>query len=422
MRVSCIYCSRWMPAEIGISSTREDCNTGQIPWNAIIDLTRYGVIVTYITSRTFPMRTPLLFSAAFSAIAMVALSACSTGSASNSSAAKPEPAGVAVETARAEHGELIARYTATANLQAEHEARLVSEVPGTVLNILVEEGDLVRKGQVLARIDADRSRLQLREAEADLQRRRNDVERGGKLLARQLIAATTHDQAESDYAVRRAEVDLARVAVGKSEIRAPFDGVVTRRLIKQGQLLAAQAPAFEIADFSDLRAELRVPERDAVSLAANQAVTFSVDAVANREFSAKIERIAPIVDRASGTINVVVRVENRERLLRPGLFARMSIDVLHLDNALLVPKTAVLGNRNSAISYVVENGKVRRAALRLGNENGSRVQVLEGLEPGAEVVVTGHAALSEGASVDVLPATTAIAQTKPVSAVRAKRS
>lgn len=368
------------------------------------------------------MRTSSSLSIAFCATAMAALSACSTGSTSSNAANKSEPVGQTVETARVERGELIARYSATANLQAERDARLVSEVAGTVLQILVEEGDVVRKGQILARIDADRSRLQLREAEADLQRRRNDVERGEKLLARKLIAATTHDQVESDYAVRRAEVDLARVAVGKSEIRAPFDGIVTHRLIKQGQLLAAQAPAFEMADFSDLRAELRVPERDAVSLAAGQSVAFSVDALANREFSAKIERIAPIVDRASGTINVIVRVENREHLLRPGLFARMSIDFLHLNDALLVPKTAVLGNRNSAISYVVENGKVRRAALRLGQENGSRVQVLEGLEPGAEVVVTGHAALSEGASVDVLPATTAIAQAKTPPAVRVKRS
>lgn len=309
-------------------------------------------------------------------------------------------------------------------MQAEREAKLVSEVAGTVLQLLVEEGDSVRKGQVLARIDADRSRLQLREAEADLQRRKNDVDRGEKLLARKLIAANAHDQIESDYAVRRAEVDLARVTVGKSEIRAPFDGVVTRRWIKQGQLLAANAAVFDIADFSDLRADLRVPERDAVSLAAGQPVAFTVDALPDRGFTAKVERIAPIVDRASGTVSVTVRVDNRDHTLRPGLFTRMDVAFLHVADAVLIPKTAVLGSRNATITYVIENGKARRASVRLGHENGARVQVLEGLDAGAEVVVTGHAALTDGALVEVLPNATGttIAQVRTTASSGLKRS
>ncbi len=356
------------------------------------------------------------------ALAMaLALSACSTGTASPA-AVKEKPAGQPVEVARVARGELTARYAATATLAAENEAKLVSEVPGTVLELLVEEGARVRKGQVLARLDADRSRLQLREAEADLQRRRNDVERGEKLLARQLIPATLHDQATSDYAVRRAEVDLARVAVGKSEIRAPFDGVVTRRWVKRGQLLAAHAPVFDVADFSKLRADLRVPERDAVALAAGQPVQFHVDALGTQAFGATIERVAPVVDRASGTVEVTVAVANPDGRLRPGLFSRMDIAFLHIDDAVLMPKAAVLGSRNAAIAYVVRDGKAMRTPIRLGHENGTRVQVLEGLADGDAVVVTGHGALSDGALVEVLPGADALAQSRAVAANGAKRS
>ncbi len=335
---------------------------------------------------------------------IAALAGCSGGPAQNPVAAEKAKVedGQPVETARVEQGELTARYAATATLQAEREAKIVSEVPGTVLELLVEEGDRVSKGQVLARVDAAHSRLQLREAEADLQRRKNDVDRGEKLLARKLIAATSHDQAESDYAVRRAEVALARVVVAKSEIRAPFDGVVTRRWIKQGQLLAANAPVFDVADFSDLRADLRVPERDAVALAAGQPVSFTVDALGSRNFEAHIERIAPVVDRESGTVKVTVRVDNRERSLRPGLFTRMDIAFLHVANALLMPKTAVLGSRDAEIAYVIVDGKARRTPIRTGYENGNRIQVLEGVGVGAEVVVTGHASLTDGALVEVL--------------------
>ncbi|MEZ5461124.1 efflux RND transporter periplasmic adaptor subunit [Dokdonella sp.] len=335
-----------------------------------------------------------------------ALAGCSGSAATDSVAdtkteAKVEAA-QPVETARVEQGELIARYSATATLQAEHEAKLISEVPGTVLELLVEEGDNVRKGQLLARVDAAHSRLQLREAEADLQRRKNDVDRGEKLLGRQLIAATLQDQAESDYAVRKADVDLARVVVNKAEIRAPFDGVITRRWIKQGQLLEANDAVFDMANFNDLRAELRVPERDAVALAAGQPVNFTVDALANREFEAKVERVAPVVDSDSGTVKVTVQVDNRDRTLRPGLFTRMDISFLHVANAVLMPKAAVLGSRDATIAYVIEDGKAVRTPIRLGHENGSSIQVLEGIDAGAEVVVTGHAALSDGALVEVL--------------------
>ncbi len=332
-----------------------------------------------------------------------ALAACSSTSAPQATARKVETRDTQpVETAHVEQGELTARYAATATLQAEHEAKLISEVPGTVLELLIEEGDSVHKGQLLARVDAAHSRLQLREAEADLQRRKNDVARGEKLLTRQLIAANAQDQAESDFAVRRAEVNLARVKVDKSEIRAPFDGVITRRWIKRGQLLAANDAVFDMANFADLRAELRVPERDAVAIAAGQTVDFTVDALGNRHFEAKVERVAPVVDRDSGTVKITVRVDNRDHGLRPGLFTRMDIAFLHLPNAVLMPKAAVLGSRGAEAAYVIEDGKARRQTIRTGYDSGGRVQVIEGLAAGAEVVVTGQASLNDGALVEVL--------------------
>ena len=381
-----------------------------------IDRPSFGVIVTYNTTKTTQAMSRQLPSILIAIALTAALAGCSNSPASTSVAEKKSEAKAAqpVEVARVEQGEMTARYSATATLQAEHEAKLISEVPGTVLELLVEEGDSVKKGQLLARVDAAHSRLQLREAEADLQRRKNDVDRGEKLLDRKLIAANLQDQAESDFAVRKADVDLARVVVTKAEIRAPFDGVITRRWIKQGQLLQANDAVFDIANFNDLRAELRVPERDAVTLAAGQPVSFTVDALANRQFEAKVERVAPVVDSDSGTVKVTVRIDNRDKTLRPGLFTRMDISFLHVANAVLMPKAAVLGSRDAAIAYVIEGGKAVRTSIRLGHENGSSVQVLEGLDAGAEVVVIGHAALSDGALVEVLgdDSTARIAQTQ----------
>ena len=378
-----------------------------------------GVIVTYNTTQSITPMSRLTELLPMSFALAAALAGCSSTPAPQQSAAKETKTtdAVPVETARVAQGELTARYAATATLQAEQEAKLISEVPGTVLELLVEEGGHVHKGQLLARVDAARSRLQLREAEADLQRRKNDVARGEKLLARHLIAANAQDQAESDFGVRRAEVNLARVQVDKSEIRAPFDGIITRRWIKQGQLLAANDAVFDMANFTDLRAELRVPERDAVAIAAGQLVEFTVDALGNRHFEAKVERVAPVVDRDSGTVKVTVRVENRDGSLRPGLFTRMDIAFLHQANAVLMPKAAVLGSRGAEAVYVIENGKARRQPIQTGYDSGSRVQVIEGLAVGAEVVVAGQASLNEGALVEVLhnEADSRIAQTRDLA-------
>lgn len=370
----------------------------------MLDLLRFSVIVAYNTNHELRNMKSRLAFPAISLGLCIALSACSGSTASTEAPAKAAKTeeGVPVETARVAQGEMTAHYAATAALQAEREAKLVSEVAGTVLELLVEEGDRVQQGQVLARVDAAHSRLQLREAEADLQRRRNEVDRGDKLLERRLIPATTQDQAQSDYAVRRAEVALARVSVAKAEIRAPFAGVVTRRWIKQGQLLAANAPVFDMADFSELRAELRVPERDASALASGQPVSFTVDALSGSRFDARITRVAPIVDGDSGTVKVTIGIDNRDGTLRPGLFARMDIAFKHIADAVLLPKAALFGKSDAAVVFQVKDGKAVRTPIRTGFSDGTSIQILDGVVAGDEVVTMGQAGLSDGALVQVL--------------------
>ena len=137
-------------------------------------------------------------------------------------------------------------------------------------------------------------------------------------------------------------------------------------------------------------------------MAAGQKVDFTVDALGNRHFEAKVERVAPVVDRDSGTVKVTVRIDNRDLSLRPGLFTRMDIAFLHLANAVLMPKAAVLGSRGAEAAYVIEDGKAHLQPIRTGYDSGARVQVIEGLKPGAEIVVTGQASLNDGALVEVL--------------------
>ncbi|UXI69153.1 efflux RND transporter periplasmic adaptor subunit [Tahibacter amnicola] len=207
-----------------------------------------------------------------------------------------------------------------------------------------------------------------------------------------------------DLASRKAEVDLARLSLSKCAVIAPFDGVITRRLIKQGQLLKMNDVAFEMADFSDLKVRLRVPERASVALKAGQPVQYRADALPGKDFTATVNRVSPVVDARSGTVEVVVAVDNTTGALRPGLFSRLDIAYDHVAAATLLPKSAVLTNERESSVFVIRDGKAARVAVKLGYESGHQVQVLQGLSPGVEVITAGHTSLTDGAPVDAIKA------------------
>jgi len=368
-----------------------------------LDDSSLGVIVMYNTE-AITMKTSHLLPLLILAAGVPLLAGCGAEAQSKPSDAKAKPEAVTVETAPVGQGEIVARYTGSATLEAEHEARVVSEVGGVVLELAVEEGQRVQKGQVLARLDADRARLQLRQAEAEMQRLAGNDARNERLHARGLIASNAYEQNKSDLATRRAEVELARLTLAKSAIVAPFDGVVTRRWIKRGQLLKPADAAFEMADFRDLKARLRVPERASVAIRPGQPASLVADARPDASFEAVVDRVSPVVDAASGTVEVVIAVDNRDGRLRPGQFCRLDVAYDTVVAAVLAPKAAVMSAQGASSVFVVQDGKAHRVDVRLGYESGERVQVLTGLTPGNEVIVAGQNALSEGAAVQIVDA------------------
>lgn len=319
-------------------------------------------------------------------------------------AEKPKAEVIPVEVATVAQGDISASYAGTATLEAQREAKVVSEIGGVVLSLGAEEGQFVRKGQVLAKLDAERHSVLLRQAEAELERLKHQDARNENLFQRQLIARNAYEQNKSDLATRKAEVDMARLSLSKCAVVAPFDGVITRRWVKQGQLLKMNEVAFEMADFRELKARLRVPERASAALKPGQLVSYRADALPEQTFAAEVERVSPVVDAASGTVDIVVAVDNSSGKLRPGLFSRLDVTYDNVAAAILIPKTALLsGDRDTSV-YVIRDNKAQRVTVNLGYEAGNKVQVLQGLSPGADVVVAGQSALSEGAEVQTLRA------------------
>jgi membrane fusion protein (multidrug efflux system) len=299
-------------------------------------------------------------------------------------------------------GELAPVYDATTSLEATREATLLAEMAGEVVAIEVEEGDRVVAGQVLARVDSARQALELRQVQSEANRIAHDVRRNETLIERRMISRDAYDRTRFGSQTQAAVVDLKRLDLDKTAIRAPYAGVITRRFIKDGQWLSREDKAFAIADFTHLQARIDVPERSAALIHAGAPVRFVADAEPGRAFEARVQRIAPVVDRASGTVAAVVDIDNADLTLRPGLFVRMGVNYERISDAILVPRAALMDHTGGRHVFVVADGKAQRRVVATGLADGDRVQVLDGLAAGDQVVVVGQNALVDGASVEPL--------------------
>jgi membrane fusion protein (multidrug efflux system) len=310
---------------------------------------------------------------------------------------------VPVEVATVGRQEISASYGGTASLEAPAEAQVVAKGSGVVLQILVEEGDEVKAGQVLARIDPDRPRLEMERARAAVRKLENNYRRSKELLASKLVSAEASEQIRYDLESARAGYELAQLELSHTNIVAPISGVIAQRMIKPGNLIALNAPAFRIVDISRLEAVLNVPERELATLKAGMPLRMIADAVPGRVFEGRVDRISPVVDPGSGTFRVVTAFEGGG-LLRPGMFGRIEIVYDQRKDALTMPRIALLDDEGEPAVYLVRENKAVRTPVELGYVNGELAEVLAGLAEGDEVVTAGKVAIRDGSSVEIINA------------------
>jgi membrane fusion protein (multidrug efflux system) len=310
---------------------------------------------------------------------------------------------VPVEVATVGRKEISASYGGTASLEAPAEAQVVAKGSGVVLQILVEEGDEVKAGQVLARIDPDRPRLEMERARATVRKLENNYRRSKELLASKLVSAEASEQIRYDLESARAGYELAQLELSHTNIVAPISGVIAQRMIKPGNLIALNAPAFRIVDISRLEAVLNVPERELATLEAGMPLRMVADAVPGRVFEGRVDRISPVVDPGSGTFRVVTAFEGGG-LLRPGMFGRIEIVYDQRKDALTMPRIALLDDEGEPAVYVVRDNKAVRTPVELGYVNGELAEVLSGVKEGDEVVTAGKVAIRDGSSVEIINA------------------
>ncbi|QDW65711.1 efflux RND transporter periplasmic adaptor subunit [Luteimonas granuli] len=332
------------------------------------------------------------------------------GSRADNGAAKKGDEGpppVTVEAVAAEPRPMAASYVGTASLEARAESQVVAKTSGVALEVLVVEGEVVRAGQVLVRIDPDRARLNLAQIDAQVKKLEANYRRASELVKQQMVSVGDHDQLRYDLENARAAWRLAQLELSYTNVTAPISGVVASRSIKAGNFVQINTPIIRIVDNSRLEATLNVPERDLTTLREGLPVRMQVDALPGRTFEGTVDRIAPVVDAGSGTFRVVCAFDPdggaaQPGVLQPGMFARIRIDYDSRAAALAIPRAALLEDDGEAAVYVVRDGTAVRTSITTGYVDGGFIEVREGLAEGDRVVTAGKAALREGSAVQVI--------------------
>ncbi len=309
---------------------------------------------------------------------------------------------IPVEVSNVSRGDISAYYANTATLEAEQEATIVSKVRGIVNEIYVEEGDMVKAGQVIAKIEDEQYRIEAARAKATLNRLKNDFDRNKELYEKNLIAAEAYQNSQYEYESQKAAYDLAQLNLEHTSIKSPISGVISERFVKVGNMIGTDQQVCRVTDFSPLQAILHIPEHEMAKIRKDQRAELKVDALPNQTFAGHVERISPVVDAETGTFKVTVYVDETKGLLRPGMFGRVKIVYDTRENTRMIPKSAVMSEDLAQSVYVIKDSLAFKKAIRTGYTNGVNVEVIEGLEDGEMVVTIGQGSLQDSTKVNVI--------------------
>lgn len=309
---------------------------------------------------------------------------------------------VPVEVVTAGTGDVYAAYRGTATLEAEQEADVVTKTTGIIQQLLVEEGDFVEEGQVVAILERDRLEIESKRTSVEMSRMASDLRRIKELYEKKLTSSEAYEQAKFDLDAQRAAHELAELELSYTSVRSPISGVITERLVKVGKLVETHQALYRVDDFDPLEAILFVPERELATLAAGQAALVYVDALPGVPFQGNLARLSPVVDPTTGTFKVTVQLADQSGRLKPGMFSRVSIVHDTRAEAVVVPREALITEDGRDYVFLVEADRVKRILVETGYVNDGVVEIRSGLDTGQQIVTSGKGAIGDGSLIEVV--------------------
>jgi membrane fusion protein (multidrug efflux system) len=311
-----------------------------------------------------------------------------------------EEATVPVTVQPARRGSVEATVGSSSTVASLHQVDLIAEVSGTVVGVKVEEGDAVAKGAVLATLDNPLARGERDRTLASFRKAEEDLERLRPLHAQGFISQNEWNEAVHAHGLAKTSYEQAQASLDDTVLRAPFAGTVTFREIEVGENVTVGKRVFQVVDMEHLEVEIHLPERHLSELRVAQMARIHSD-FTDLSADGEVVRIHPTVDPATGTVKVTVGLRQETPVLRPGMFVNVDVVTATQDDAILVPKRALVYEDGEPVVYLVREELAVRVRIGPGQEQGDEREVAEGIAEGEPVIVMGQTALKDGALVTV---------------------
>ena len=301
--------------------------------------------------------------------------------------------------------------TAVGSISPVQGAMISAELAGTVAEINFQSGALIKKGEVLLKLDASPEEAQMRSAQADAELAKNDLDRARGLAERKVISAAEFDAAQSKYAQKKAAVENMQSVIDKKQIRAPFDGTAGIRAVNPGQMVKVGDPLVSLQALGQVFVDFSLPQQQLADVKPDLPVKVTTDAVPGREFEGKLTAVNSSIDPATRNVALQATLDNQDNALRAGMFGRVKVLLPQKNPTLFIPATAVsyapYGNsvfvieKKSDEKTKQENLILRQQFIRTGETRGDFVAVTDGLKANEQVVSTGVFKLRNGMNVVV---------------------
>lgn len=366
------------------------------------------------------------------------------------SASKAEEAGLPVKVAMVSRGDLVIKLKSPGQAFTEKKITMKAELSGTIKNLNVKEGKHVRAGDVLVELDDRECRLKLDRADAlrlrylselllekqfaeperapepkaeqRIKQAEQELSRASSLFSQGLLSRDDFDKAKKEFelvmietgrmkeevmaaakGLTQAEIDvqIAQMELEKTQIRAPFSGVITDVRVSPGETISAGRELFTLVDISQLKVQAKVLESEVGKLRVGVEASLKFSAYPHRKFPGRVEAISPVINPEDKTCTVHVLVENPGGEIKPGMHAEVEIAADIYKDRLLVPQAAVLVRGGRKLVFVVEEGLAKWRYIDVGLENEDYAEVLSGVEAGERVITEGHFTLAHDAKVRI---------------------
>jgi membrane fusion protein (multidrug efflux system) len=314
-----------------------------------------------------------------------------------------------VEVALARKGTATDDLWSVGSLRSDESVQIASEAVGRIAEITFKEGEQVKAGDVLVKLDDSLAQAEVADSKARLDLAQANFDRAQSLSRTGSGTERALDEARSALQVARAATQLAEARLAKLSITAPFDGRVGLRAVSPGAYATPGETIVNLEKIDQLKLDFRVPETRLNQVSVGQDVEITVDAFPGRRFGGQIYAIDPLLDVNGRSLRIRARLPNPETVLRPGLFARVIIKGLEERQVVRVPESAVVPSGEDKLVYSIVGGKAKENKVTTGRRRAGEVEILQGIEDGTQVVTSGQGRLRDGMPVRIgaEPATSA---------------